>query len=182
MPIIKPVDIRRAAMDLLAFREHSIQELVTKLTRRFQKKYFGRSRNTRSVRCGEDQCYEDQCHEESLQEIDHLDDLIIDQIDILADEDLQSDQRFAESFVRSRINKGQGPLRIKRELTARGVSSQIVSMSIEGAGTDWTRVIMELSNRKYGDSKVQDDREKAKRIRFFQYRGFNYEHIAMVIN
>ncbi len=34
-------------------------------------------------------------------------------VSVLRDENLQSDQRFSESFVQSRINQGKGPVRIR---------------------------------------------------------------------
>ncbi len=40
----------------------------------------------------------------------------------LTEEGLQSDQRFAESFVQSRINQGKGPVRIRLDLGQRGIS------------------------------------------------------------
>ena len=38
----------------------------------------------------------------------------------LTDEGLQSDARYAGSFVQSRINQGKGPIRIRQELKERG--------------------------------------------------------------
>ena len=38
---VRPSDVRRAAMDLLARREHSSQEMITKLKRRFRKRLEG---------------------------------------------------------------------------------------------------------------------------------------------
>ena len=43
--------------------------------------------------------------------IDQLDDVL----DQLKEGHLQSDQRFAEAFVRSRVNRGQGPQRLIAE-------------------------------------------------------------------
>jgi regulatory protein len=139
-------DIRRAAMDLLARREHSFQELSDKLSRRF----------TNS-------------------------DLIIEQVQQLSDENLQSDQRFAEMFVRSRINKYQGPIRIKNELRERGVSERWVSHAIREEGADWNELIQHLSSNKYGEQPPADAKEKAKRMRFFQYRGFSFDLIQCVL-
>ncbi|MFT5693024.1 MAG: regulatory protein [Oceanicoccus sp.] len=147
---ISRVDIRRAAMDFLAFREHSVQELVTKLSRRFR---------------------------DSELSID----LLTESIASLTDDNLQSDRRFAESFVRSRIQKRHGPLRITNDLTSRGVSATIVSEVLGEANVDWRVVLEELSDRKYGQQKPADVKEKAKRIRFFQYRGFSYEYIRQIL-
>jgi len=47
-------------------------------------------------------------------------DIAADVLQRLADEGLQSDRRFVESFVQSRINQGKGPLRIHADLGQRG--------------------------------------------------------------
>ncbi len=133
-------------MDLLAFREHSQQEIVAKLSRRFGDR------------------------EVSI-------DILSDVVNILAEDNLQSDQRFAESFLRSRIQKKHGPIRIANELAGRGVASSIATQVLDCANIDWNELLEALSDRKYGHSKPADAKEIAKRIRFFQYRGFSYEHI-----
>ena len=47
--------------------------------------------------------------------------LIEELLDTLSGEGLQSDERFAESFVHHSLNKGQGPNKITQELRQRGV-------------------------------------------------------------
>ena len=139
-------DIRRAAMDLLARREHSFKELSDKLSRRFT----------------------DQ-------------DLIVEQLEKLRDENLQSDQRFAEMFVRSRIGKFHGPIRIKNELRERGVAERWVSHAIREEGVDWAVLLEDLASNKYGEEPPVDARERARRMRFFQYRGFGFELIQRIL-
>lgn len=148
---ISRVDIRRAAMDLLAFREHSVQELVTKLSRRFRDSEIST-------------------------------DFLTEAIASLTEDKLQSDRRFAESFVRSRIQKRHGPLRIANDLTGRGVAVALVSEVLGEVSVDWRVVLEELSDRKYGQAKPADAKETAKRVRFFQYRGFSYEYIRHLLS
>ncbi len=83
------------------------------------------------------------------------------------------DARFAESFMRSRVTKGYGPLRIKRELKEKGITENITLM-----GAD-IKIIFE---RKFGNTPAKDFREKAKQIRYLQYRGFTFEEIKKVLN
>ena len=46
----------------------------------------------------------------------------IDQaLEVLADQGLQSDRRFAESFLRGRLMRGQGPVKMLAELGQRGI-------------------------------------------------------------
>ena len=107
--------------------------------------------------------------------------LIAEELEKLRDEDLQSDQRFAEMFVRSRISKCHGPIRIKNELRARGVPERWVSHAIREEGADWADLIQCLSSKKYGEQEPVDARERSKRMRFFQYRGFSIDLINTVL-
>jgi regulatory protein len=52
------------------------------------------------------------------------DDEIIDSaITQLAEQNYQSDERFAEAFILMRFNQGKGPVKIASELKLRGISS-----------------------------------------------------------
>ena len=90
----------------------------------------------------------------------------------LTDEGLQSDDRFAESFVQSRINQGKGPVRIRLDLSQRGISDAITEMAIEQCAADWHGLAREVRVRKFGAGKPADFKAKAKQMRFLQYRGF----------
>ena len=59
------------------------------------------------------------------------------QIDTLIDEGLQSDERYAESYVNMRRNRGYGPLKIKQELRQRGISSELVNIFVEFNDKVW---------------------------------------------
>ena len=145
---IKPADVRRAAMDLLARREHARGELASKLTRKFGG------------------------HE----------DLVSEEIDKLTQEGLQSDDRLAESFIRSRAGRGQGPVKIRAELRGRGVADDAINLAMETADIDWFDVAATAGRKKFGDSPAQDIKEKAKRSRFLQQRGFTYDQISSIFD
>ena len=51
---------------------------------------------------------------------------------------LQSDQRFLEDFIRSRVLKGNGPLRISQELRQRGIEDGL--SYIDEQSIDWQEV------------------------------------------
>ena len=94
---------------------------------------------------------------------------------------LQSDGRFAESFVQSRVNQGKGPVRIRAELGERGIGDEVVSMAIEEAGIDWNDLARDVRRRKFGQAMPGDFREKARQMRFLQYRGFEMGQIQAAV-
>lgn len=140
-------DIRRAAIVLLARREHSRYELTVKLGRRF-------------------------------------DDVgaVLEQLDELATAGLQSERRFCEIFVRSKWQQGQGPQRISQALKQRGVDDTLVRELLWEADIDWLAALQELYQRKYSARAVKGPKERARRMRFLQYRGFGFDLISQVVS
>ena len=95
----------------------------------------------------------------------------------LTEERLQSDDRFAEAFVQSRINQGKGPVRIRLDLGQRGVSDAVIEMAIQDSAADWHGLAREVRQRKFGQTEPADFKAKAKQMRFLQYRGFEQDHV-----
>ena len=102
--------------------------------------------------------------------------LVEDELQRLADENLQSDARYAESFVRQRVSRGQGPFRIRGEMRQRGLDEAVIAAAIEGADVDWSGLAESVSRRKFGQGPPPDRKSRAQRERFLQYRGFAAEH------
>ena len=98
-------------------------------------------------------------------------------LNALKEENLQSDHRFAEAFISSRTRRGQGPCRIRLELQQRGVAEDLIGRALAECGEDWFRLAGDVLRRKYGDSPCDSFRERARRSRFLQYRGFSAEQI-----
>jgi regulatory protein len=138
---VDPAEVRLAAMNLLARREHSIWELQSKLRRRFPD-----------------------------------DEIIREQLARLADERLQSDERFAESYIQHRSDKGYGPVRLREELRQRGVAEADIGTAMESLDIDWRALATNVIRKKFGDHLPVDLKEKAKQLRFLQYRGFTAGH------
>ena len=99
----------------------------------------------------------------------------------LTEDGLQSDQRFAESFVQSRINQGKGPVRIRLDLVQRGVHDTDVENAIEACAANWYELAQEVRLRKFGEAKPADFKAKARQMRFLQYRGFETDHIQSAL-
>ena len=143
---IKPVEVRIAAMDLLARREHSLEELRRKLKRRFANE-----------------------------------DLVEGELQRLKDENLQSDERYADGFLRQRSARGYGPRRVRHEMRQKGLSDTEISNAFDRVEVDWFALAAAVMSKKFGDIPVLEIKEKARRIRFMQYRGFNSDHYQHLI-
>ena len=103
-------------------------------------------------------------------------DLIDQQLDLLAEENLQSDARYAESFVRQRFNRGHGPLRIRREMRQKGIPDADIEAAMKSEDYDWYSSAQSVLERKFGVEPAVDMKDKARRDRFMQYRGFIQDH------
>lgn len=93
-------------------------------------------------------------------------------LDCLVSEGLQSDKRYVESYVHSRGRRGFGPLRIKLELQARGVTSDLVDMHVDFNDQTWFEVAHREYEKKFGAEATKSAKDRAKRMRFLQSRGF----------
>ncbi|WP_444930160.1 regulatory protein RecX [Microbulbifer sp. SSSA002] len=100
----------------------------------------------------------------------------------------QSDQRFAEVFARSRVQRGQGPIRIRQELQQRGVGGELIARALEQLEVDWFELAAEMLQRKYRASisaefpRDQWLKERARRQRYLAYRGFPADAIGWALD
>ncbi|MBE0509919.1 MAG: recombination regulator RecX [Gammaproteobacteria bacterium] len=93
-------------------------------------------------------------------------------------EGLLSDQRYAEAYVRMRANRGYGPERIRMELKEKGISSTLIQAELQQAESDWFALAREVRIKRFGELLPKDFRERAKQMRFLQYRGFSNDQIG----
>jgi regulatory protein len=92
----------------------------------------------------------------------------------------QSDERFAEMLVRSRVSQGYGPVRIQAELVLAGLPSDQVRAALDGSGVDWKEHAREAHEKKFGEL-PKTSAERAKHWRFLQGRGFDGAQISAVL-
>lgn len=101
-------------------------------------------------------------------------------IDRLANQGLQSDERFAEIYARSRFNKGFGSLKVAYELKQRGIDNfDLQAVIMENFG-DETQLINQVYNKKYASILELTLKERLKRQRFLQQRGFSSKLIQVL--
>ncbi|MBA3582420.1 MAG: regulatory protein RecX [Gammaproteobacteria bacterium] len=108
---------------------------------------------------------------------EHLD-LVKQLLDVLASEDLQSDARFTEAFVHSRIVRGQGPIKIRAGLNARGIDMSLAEQCLANHDdSEWLTLAWEVYCKRFGDLLPENWQEQQKRAVFLQQRGFTTAHI-----
>jgi regulatory protein len=97
----------------------------------------------------------------------------IDQVlDELEQRNYLSDERFVEEYLKSRIRKGYGPLRIKSELQERGISRDMIAQCLTEHDGQWYRLMQSAAASKLGNSSKSDYKVQQKTARFLEYRGF----------
>ena len=109
-------------------------------------------------------------------------DVAADAVARLIEDGLQDDQRFAEAFVRSRINQGKGPVRIRADLRQRGLGAGAIDMALEEADEDWYALASDVRLKKFGPDTPLEFRDKAKQMRFLQSRGFEPDQIQAAVS
>jgi regulatory protein len=92
-----------------------------------------------------------------------------------------AEARFTETFVRSRVAKGQGPQRIRSELAQRGVADADVETALRDADVDWLATARAARRKRFGADPPGDFRERARQARFLEYRGFSGEQIRAAL-
>ncbi|NVJ66024.1 MAG: regulatory protein RecX [Gammaproteobacteria bacterium] len=105
-----------------------------------------------------------------------------DYLDRLTERGLQSDQRFAESYVRMRSGNGYGQRRISQELQQKGIAESKISQIYEEMALDWYQIALEIWQKKYNQLPGNDLKLKAKQSRFLQYRGFDFDIINWIFS
>lgn len=107
---------------------------------------------------------------------------IITVLDRLKNEKLLDDVRFAESYVRMRSNRGYGPVRIQHELHHRGISEVISEEIIDNMKNEWPILIISVRKKRFGSAIPKDFNDRAKQMRFLEYRGFTHDQIRLAFN
>ena len=92
-----------------------------------------------------------------------------------------SDERFTESYVRARKNRGFGPVKIKSELKNKGISNNLIQDHLDEGAAIWFDNALSQYQKKYGDVPISDYNGWTKRARFMQSRGFTMEHIQVTV-
>ena len=89
--------------------------------------------------------------------------------------------RFGESFVRVRVARGQGPVRIRAELAERGIDAAEAEALLAAADIDWADAARAVRRKRFGFAAPRDFKERARQARFLEYRGFDSRQIRAAL-
>lgn len=98
----------------------------------------------------------------------------------LVDENLLSDARFAESYLRSQVQRYSGPLKIRAALRERGVSDAIIAAALDQPAGDWTDLAAAWLERQHPGPLDFDARGKY--YRRLVNRGFTHDQAMDAVN
>ncbi len=93
----------------------------------------------------------------------------------------QSDDRFGEMLVRSRLEGGYGARWILAELRQHGIGEARARELIDAAEPDWPELVRRQLRRRYGSRKAADFAERNKRAAFLLRRGFDTATVKLVV-
>ena len=96
-------------------------------------------------------------------------------------ENYQSDVRFVDMLLRSRLGKGYGPLYIQQECRRHGVDTALLQQQLTLLEPDWLALAQSVYLKKYAGSAITSANERARRLRYLQQRGFYPEDCSAAL-
>ena len=95
-----------------------------------------------------------------------------------------SDERFAEIFIFSELNKLRGRKRIiNTAIYNKGLAKDLVNLTLENADADWFDLCKKRLDKKYKNIELlqTDLKLRQKAVNYLAYNGFDYEQISFAI-
>ena len=109
--------------------------------------------------------------------------LVIQCLEDFSEKDLQSDYRYAESFVRSKFNDNKGENFIRSSLRNKGISLVLIDkIMLEYDHKDWLKRAILALEKKVFKSNLDKSTQKKKQNAFLNNRGFTFKVIDKAIN
>ena len=89
--------------------------------------------------------------------------------------DWLNETRMMTVFIRSRANRGYGPVRVMQELRLKGLASEQIRLALEASQLDWFAIAKSQAARKVTDVASLDRIARGRLMAFLQRRGFTAE-------
>ncbi|WP_289031216.1 regulatory protein RecX [uncultured Paraglaciecola sp.] len=108
-----------------------------------------------------------------------------DALNYLIEQGIVDDLRYAKHLTQNYSEKNIGPNKIKQKLYTKGFTSQIINECvelIENTDEDYLDKALTLKIKKFGKSKIVDEKLKQKALRHLIGQGFSYAIANKAIN
>ena len=112
---------------------------------------------------------------QKMQQKGYESELINTNLDDFTEHDWQSDERYSEMLLRSRILKCHGPVKIAMEIKHKGLSTNIIERCLSKE-INWTALAIDAIKKKYSEPPL-DQNERNKHYRFLLHRGFSSDQV-----
>jgi len=110
------------------------------------------------------------------------DEMVDEAIDKLIEQGYVNDTLFAKGYFTSRVLKGHGPIRVRRDMNKRRISKQLIDDHFESFSDKWIQHCIKTKQKKFGTEFSAEKKWRDKVFRFLTYRGFLTEHILEALN
>ena len=84
-------------------------------------------------------------------------------------------------LLRARIGRGFGPVRIRAELRDRGVEDEVIARILQAPEDGWPAHAERVRRGRFGAEIPPGPGDRARQVRFLQYRGFTGEQIGRIL-
>ncbi|PVZ69783.1 regulatory protein RecX [Pelagibaculum spongiae] len=96
-------------------------------------------------------------------------------------ENYQSDQRYCEMLVRNRCDAGYGMMRIRQELSVKGIDRELAGEVLESLQPDWCDIAYQQLLKRFGENwQVGHDARKVQA--FLARRGFDSSQVKVAMH
>ena len=110
-------------------------------------------------------------------------DSILKCVDEFSMKDLQSDDRYTESYVRSKYNDHKGPNFISASLRSKGVDANMIDKALSFYDSkDWEKTAVAALEKKTIYRNIEPVKCKMKQKMFLSGRGFSYKTIEYALH
>ena len=166
--------MRQVALDWLTRRDYSRSEIRGKLARRFdprnprRRAQLARLPSVGLAQSAATEVDDDTAAQSLSADIDAV-------LSWLEEYHFIDEARYLAVLLRSALERGHGELRLRQELRQRGLPAPLVEQALAELTVDWLALAREVRERRFGNRPVREPKEKARQLRFLQYRGFTAE-------
>jgi regulatory protein len=93
----------------------------------------------------------------------------------------QSDQRYAEMWVRHCLQKGHGASKVRAAAQQRGIARELIDEALNQADPNWDDACYQRLLKRFGEQPPSETKQRDKIIRHLLSQGFTYGQIKQAL-